>query len=146
MKNFPPEFYFEQTLSIVNTLKTAGPSRCTKLPATIQFFPEGGTAVYGIAGKNCIQSNGWIWPWTGLQGMSLSISKMIPLPIFNPSQRHGNFQLRPEKNNSYYAILRLHDSLIKQKIPDPEEHGFVMNVTGNEGTNYPSMSGPSPDL
>jgi uncharacterized protein YfaS (alpha-2-macroglobulin family) len=40
MKNFSPDFYFEQTIHIVNTLK----SLCRpalKLPASIQFFPEG---------------------------------------------------------------------------------------------------------
>ena len=48
----------------------------------------------------------------------------------------GNFLLRPEKNNSYFAILRLSDSLIKQKLPDPEENGFVMNVAGGDGDHF----------
>jgi hypothetical protein len=44
----------------------------------------------------------------------------------------GNFQLKPERNSNYYALLWLNDSLIKQKLPDAEEQGFVMNISGNE--------------
>jgi hypothetical protein len=45
----------------------------------------------------------------------------------------------------YYAFLRLHDS-DKQKIPDPEEHGFVMQVTAIEGDKLSVTVRASPDL
>ena len=58
----------------------------------------------------------------------------------------GNFQFKPEKNKSYFAILRLNDSLIKQKIPEPVDQGFVMSVEGNEGDTLSINVRATPDL
>ncbi len=44
----------------------------------------------------------------------------------------GSFQLKPEKGSSYYALVNLNDSLIKQKLPDAADHGFTMNMTEEE--------------
>ena len=44
----------------------------------------------------------------------------------------GSFQLKPEKNSTYYALVKLNDSLIKQKLPDAMDHGFAMNVSEEE--------------
>ena len=52
MKNFSPEFYFEQPITIVNTFQTPDkPETTTAAPYAVQFFPEGGNMVASIGNK-----------------------------------------------------------------------------------------------
>jgi len=132
MKNFPSEFFFEQEIYIVNTLKTPAVTSIAKLPASIQFFPEGGNEVFGLEEKIGFKA-------TDGYGRGLECAGVI-VNQQNDTITHfqalhngmGNFQYRPEKNNTYYAILKLADSSFKQRLPTPADHGFVMHVTGQE--------------
>ena len=48
MKNFDPQFYFEQEISIINPNKKPEGNIDTTTKNYIQFFPEGGNLVYGL--------------------------------------------------------------------------------------------------
>src|SRR6185437_7153906 len=49
MKNFPADFFYKQTISVVNTLRGKSPNGSAGLStAEIQFFPEGGNLVNGL--------------------------------------------------------------------------------------------------
>src|SRR5690606_28227692 len=52
MKNFSPEFYFQKTISIVNTFTQLGPdtSQLVQKP-DVQFFPEGGQLIENLKSK-----------------------------------------------------------------------------------------------
>ena len=132
MKNFPPDFYFEQTISIVNTLKTTTVNSEPKLPATIQFFPEGGNSITGLPGKIAFKATDGYGRGLDCEGFIVDQQNDTITHFQSLHNGMGNFQLRPEKNTTYYAILRLIDSIIKQKLPDPENRGFVLSVTGIE--------------
>jgi hypothetical protein len=130
MKNFPADYYFEQNIRIVNTQKVSLPvSTASKYTASIQFFPEGGHAVNGLTGKIAFKI-------TDIYGHGLD-SKGVILNQLNDTigsfqslhNGMGNFQFKPEKNSTYTAVLRINDSIIiKQKLPDAEDRGLVMNV------------------
>ena len=89
MKNFSPDFYFEQTLQIVNTLKSAPVPAGNKITGSHPVFSGRRICSIWIAGKNCIQGNGWIWPWTRLPGSNCQSAERYhhAFPIL--SQRHG---------------------------------------------------------
>jgi hypothetical protein len=129
MKNFSADFYYEHTLHIVNTLKLSAAIPPPKLPSSIQFFPEGGNEVSGLAGKIAFKaSDGY---GHGLDCNGVIVNQLNDTVIHFQSAHNGMgyFQLKPERNSSYYALVRLSDSLIKQKLPDVADHGFVMNIS-----------------
>src|SRR5450631_2810781 len=132
MKNFAPDFYYEQTLHIVNTLKlTIIPNSPKPLPA-IQFFPEGGNEVLGFAGKIAFKATDGEGRGLDCQGLIVNDHNDTITRFQSIHNGMGNFQLKPEKNLSYYAVLKLNDTLIKQKLPGAEERGLMMNITGDE--------------
>jgi hypothetical protein len=146
MKNFSPDFYFEQTLHIVNTLKITAAAPSPKIPASIQFFPEGGNEVSGISGKIAFKSVDGEGRGLDCHGFIVNQHNDTITKFQSLHNGMGNFQLRPGKNESYYALVRLNDSLIKQKLPDASEHGFVMNVTVEEAGKLKIRVGATADL
>lgn len=128
MKNFSPELYFEQSITIVNTLKRLTINASAKHLATISFFPEGGTLLAGFSQRiafKTLDSNG-----IGLNCHGVIVSQsndtLVSFQSFHNGM--GSFQFRPEKNKDYYAVLRLGDSLIKQKLLQAADRGFCMDV------------------
>jgi len=133
MKNFPSEFYFEQIIHIVNTLKTPPVPVAERYLPSIRFFPEGGNDVYGIESRMGFKvTNGY--------GQGLDCSGVI-VDQQNDTIVHfrslhlgmGNFKYQPEKNNTYFALLQLKDTIIRQKLPAPMDRGWVMQVKRPEG-------------
>ncbi len=135
MKNFPADFYFEQTLHIVNTLKLTAPAAESVHIASIQFFPEGGNLLNGFSNKIAFKA-------TGSDGRDLDCSGVIvndrndTLTSFQSLHNGmGNFLLKPEKSASYYAVVKLNDSLLKQKLPVAEDHGLMMSLSSEGAEN-----------
>jgi hypothetical protein len=128
MKNFSPEFYFEQPVTIVNTLRrlTIG-APAERLPS-IQFFPEGGNLVAGFSSRvafKAVDSNG-----IGLncQGVIVNQRNDTIVAFRTLHLGMGSFQLKPEKNTDYFAIMNLSSQLIRQKLPMAEEQGYLMDL------------------
>ncbi len=132
MKNFSPDFYFEQTIHIVNTLKSPVVVPAPKLPASIQFFPEGGNEVIGFSGKIAFKATDGEGLGLDCKGLIVTQNNDTVTSFQSVHNGMGNFQLKPEKNKTYYAVLKLNDSLIRQKLPDAEQDGFVMNMAEEE--------------
>jgi len=132
MRNFPADFYYEQILDVVNTLKPSVAHTFTKSFPLIQFFPEGGNEVVGFPVKIAFKATDAEGHGLDCQGVIVN-QKNDTLTRFQSFHRGmGTFQLTPEKNGSYYALVRLNDSLIKQKLPDAETSGIAMNVRDDE--------------
>jgi hypothetical protein len=129
MKNFPPEFFFEQNIQIVNTLKLSAVSSIRKSSAAAQFFPEGGNEVATILQKIAFKVTGSDGYGEDCKGMIVNQQNDTIASIQTLHDGMGNFQLRPELNASYYAILKLKDTIIKQKLPEAFREGFVMQVS-----------------
>ena len=128
MKNYPVDFFYEQSIRIVNTLKTTPTIKAEKWPSAIQFFPEGGNFVSGLPAKMAFKATDG--EGKGLECMGIIVNQHYDTIAAFQSLHDGmgSFLMTPEKNTVYYAVLRMHDSLIKQKLPDVEANGFVMRV------------------
>jgi hypothetical protein len=132
MKNFSPDYYYEHTLHIVNTLKLSVVIPSPKLASSIQFFPEGGNEIFGFTGKIAFKATDGNGRGLDCQGVIINQKNDTVTRFQSAHNGMGYFQLKPEKNSSYFALVQLKDSLIKQKLPDAEDHGFLMNVTEEE--------------
>ncbi|HEY2349723.1 MAG TPA: hypothetical protein VGH64_11930, partial [Puia sp.] len=132
MKNFSADFYYEHTLHIVNTLKLSPPVPSTSLSSDIQFFPEGGNEMYGFRGKIAFKAMDGDGHGLACNGVILNQNNDTVTRFQSTHNGMGSFQLRPEKNSSYYALVKLNDSLVKQKLPDAMDHGVIMNVSEEE--------------
>lgn len=132
MKNFSADFYYEHTLHIVNTLKLSPVAPATKLVSGIQFFPEGGTALFGLTGKIAFKAADADGHGLECKGVILNQNNDTITRFQSLHNGMGGFQLKPEKGSSYYALVKLNDSLIKQRLPDAIDHGFSLSVLEEE--------------
>jgi len=132
MKNFSPDFYFEYVIHIVNTLKTPVADLTLKSRASIQFFPEGGHEVAGFNGKIGFKATDGEGVGLDCKGFIVNQNNDTITSFQSLFRGMGSFQLRPDKNSSYYAVLKLNDSLVRQKLPDAELNGFVMNLSSEQ--------------
>jgi hypothetical protein len=131
MKNFAPDFYFERTLHIVNTFRPAISKEPVKSLPVIRFFPEGGRAVADLQGRMAFKATTPDGRGVDCEGLILNQNNDTLLHFQSLMNGMGSFLLKPEKNKSYYALVRLQDSLIKQKLPDAAESGYTLQVTGD---------------
>ncbi len=132
MKNFSSEYYFEQVIYIVNTLKTPAVNTIAKLPASIQFFPEGGNEVFGLEEKIAFKATDGYGRGLECAGVIVNQRNDTVTHFQSLHSGMGNFQYKPEKNNTYFAITRLNDSTIRQPLSVPADQGMVIHVTGTE--------------
>jgi hypothetical protein len=145
MKNFSPDFYYEFTLHIVNTLKQSVSAPSLKSFASIQFFPEGGNAVIGFKGKIAFKAISRDGRDLECEGVIVNQNNDTITKFQSLHNGMGYFLLRPEKNSAYFAVLRLGDSLIKQQLPKAEENGFVMSVMLEETGKFKITVGATPE-
>jgi hypothetical protein len=104
----------------------------SKLTSDIQFFPEGGSQLSGITGKIAFKAADVLGHGLECKGVILNQNNDTIVRFQSFHNGMGSFLLKPEKNSSYFALVRLNDSLIKQKLPDATDHGFAMNVSEGE--------------
>jgi hypothetical protein len=128
MKNFDPDFYFEQQLTIINTLNPSAINAKSADIFSIQFFPEGGNLVQGLSstiGFKATNQNG-----EGIDCAGTIINQKNDTVAKFQSFRFGigHFILTPAKDEKYYAVLKINDSVVVRQLPTAYEKGFVMNL------------------
>ncbi|MER2997787.1 hypothetical protein [Pontibacter populi] len=131
MKNFSPEFYFEQPITIVNTFqKLEAPEKTVAAGYTIQFFPEGGNMVAGIENKIAFkainQKTGKGIDFTG----ELHDQYGTKIADFKPYKfGMGHFTFTPSKGATYTATVKLAaDRGFVKPLPAVFEQGYALNL------------------
>lgn len=135
MKNFSPEFYFHQLITIVNPFaKTQQTISETPRPDyDVQFFPEGGYAISGVKSKvgfRAIDQSGKGISFTG----ALVNSKDDTVAHFQPLRFGiGHFYFTPEDDETYRAIIfDAKGNQSKHSFPKVEKSGYAMSVTDSD--------------
>src|SRR6185437_11600572 len=130
MKNFHPDFYFEEPITIINPVRK--PLEEKKDSATsfnIEFFAEGGNLVYGY--DNTVAFKITDEYGKGLQGQGFILdNKNDTAAIFET--RHfgiGRFSFHPMKGSSYHAVIKINNETITKNLPEIYEKGWVMQLT-----------------
>jgi hypothetical protein len=129
MKNFSPDFYFEKSITIVNSLKSPDVQPTQSRNYDIQFFPEGGNLVQGIESKIAFRitdqaGKGIECRGTVIDANNDTVAKFQPL-----KSGIGNFTFAPVVGNTYKAIIKLADTIIIKELPVIYEQGYAMNVS-----------------
>ena len=137
MKNFDAEFYFQKTITIINTIQK-GPDVTEKKPEQfdVQFFPEGGDLVNGLQSKVAFRVTDESGRGTDFSGAIINQNNDT-VTKFHPAKFGiGSFIFTPAKNSSYKAVIKTSkQNAIIQNLPDIKDNGFVMTVSDNEKDN-----------
>ena len=134
MKNFSPDYYFEKSITIVNSLKSPDVQAAQSHNYDIQFFPEGGNMVRGIESKVAFRiadqtGKGIECRGTVIDGNNDTVARFQPLKF-----GIGNFTFIPAAANTYKAIIKLADTIIIKELPAIYEQGYAMNVSNTNGS------------
>lgn len=128
MKNFAPEFYFDQVITIVNPFVAPEQTKPqSPTPCTIDFFPEGGNLVAGLQSNVAYKISGEGGNGESCAGVLLN-QEGDTLAVFKPGHGGmGHFKITPAPNARYTARLSGNQ---RGGHPFPEVHpsGFVMQV------------------
>jgi hypothetical protein len=153
MRNFSPDEYFSESLTILNTTTesptqdstragdsagqpqptTSAPTPGVTLPAAhaapaIHFFPEGGNLVEDLSSVVAFKA-------TDRYGHGLTCRGVVydqqhdTLARFSSNQfGMGRFQLTPKPGYTYSARIETPDSIITQTLPTAFSQGYTMHL------------------
>lgn len=129
MKNFDPEYYFQQTITLVNTTRPLdGGQAQDSARYTVQFFPEGGQLVRGLAGKVAFKVSDSTGQGLDFQGQLLDPAGQPVLP-FQPSHRGMGFFTFSPAGSGYRAVLTLaNGQVLTRSLPPVADQGLVMHL------------------
>ena len=150
MRNYGTDYFFNRSLSIVNalplkigensdaitTITSTDPvnntPRQTDNNISLQFFPEGGSLVAGIASKVAFKA-------IGTDGLSRAVSGYV---IDKDNKRLGEFKsgyagmgtfmLFPTAGNNYSAVVNINGAETKYPLPNVAKEGYGLAVTQNK--------------
>jgi hypothetical protein len=134
MKNFGPEFYFQESISIVNPfIKPDKETKPAKPVYDAQFFPEGGNLVAGLKSKVAFRITDTSGKGIDFQGTITNDRNEI-ITSFKPSKFGiGNFFFTPARGVKYNAVITdLKGNVNTYPLPEVNDNGYVMQVTENE--------------
>jgi hypothetical protein len=129
MKNFSPDYYFDKKITIVNPQRAPVVAKINAMDFDIQFFPEGGELVSGIASKvgfKAVNKSGKGIDFTGavIDQKNDTVAKFQPLKF-----GMGHFSFTPVAGNTYKAVVRAGGAPVVKDMPAVKEKGYVMTLT-----------------
>ncbi|MBD0352384.1 MAG: hypothetical protein ICV65_14650, partial [Flavisolibacter sp.] len=130
MKNFGPDDFFEQPLTIVNTLKKPKWQELQKeSQAAIQFFPEGGNLVDGLKSKIGFKATDEKGRGVNCKGVIVDQKNDTITRFQSLRFGMGHFWLIPQKGNDYRAVVWLENhKVITQNLPSAYAQGYVLQL------------------
>ncbi len=130
MKNFGPDYFFEKSLYVVNTLlKPERAVAADKVNYAIQFFPEGGDLVEGLSSKigfKAVDNEGLGIDFTG----SIVDENNEVIASIKPAKFGiGSFVMKPMANRNYRAVIQVPGGgSVTSALPAVKKNGYVMSV------------------
>ncbi|WP_454802133.1 hypothetical protein [Mucilaginibacter phyllosphaerae] len=130
MKNFSADYFFAKNITIINTLKSPEVADAPVAAYDVQFFPEGGNLVAGIAnniGFKAVNQSGKGISFTGaiINQQNDTVVRFRPLKF-----GMGHFAFTPVSNNTYKAVLKINGGKpIVKGLPVISSTGYVMQLT-----------------
>jgi hypothetical protein len=131
MRNDGPDSFFEQTLTVVNTLndEAKSPNFPIRQNIQFQFFPEGGNLIEGVESKIAFKATNSFEQGLNCHGFLLN-DKNDTLIKFNSFKfGMGNFKFNPQANEKYKAIVFVGDSIINPIFPIVSRFGYNIVLT-----------------
>lgn len=130
MKNFSAEFYFEKSITIINTeARRSAPADRVSNNRVIAFFPEGGNLLAGIPNKVGFSIKDVYGQGTSGEGTVTDDSNMQVINFKTSEFGLGVFTFTPQAGKKYSAVVRLSDGdSIRQSLPELFTEGYAMSL------------------
>jgi hypothetical protein len=132
MQNFDPAFYFQQTLTIVNTYQGVNAMRETISDLEISLFPESGELIDGLlttVGVRVVNNQGLGKDYSGLllssEGDTLTRFKSLHYGM-------GRFSFTPRLNKHERVILRVEGKNYSKELPEIKASGYSLRTSTYE--------------
>lgn len=131
MKNFSPDFYFHQSITIINPFIRIEEDRSVikNKDYDIQFFPEGGYAVVGLRSKIGFRATDTFGKGINFSG-SVVNSAGETIINFHPLRfGNGSFMMTPKADEKYSVIIRDENGFVSQyPFPEIKSFGYTMSL------------------
>ncbi|RZL15754.1 MAG: carboxypeptidase regulatory-like domain-containing protein [Pedobacter sp.] len=102
----------------------------------LQFFPEGGNMVNGIPSKIAFKAIGVDGKGLKINGEIVDNLGKVVTKFSSVFAGMGSFQLKPEANKTYYAVVNYPDgSNAKVNLPKSSNSGYVLSVLQEDNDN-----------
>ncbi|MEQ8424580.1 MAG: hypothetical protein RIA63_07705, partial [Cyclobacteriaceae bacterium] len=129
MKNYLPDFYYHQSLIIVNPFaRLTLPDFNEVQKFDIQFFPEGGDLINGLLSKVAFKATDQTGRGVELDGIVINEQQDTVAKMNSSKFGIGSFQLRPGSNHSYKAMVWIGNKQQTFDIPKAQNEGYVMRI------------------
>ena len=150
MKNFSPDFYFMQPLTILNTRystsptpsPSSSPTSSPMLPASpassqaaasdIRFFPEGGNLVNGLTSTVAFKATSVSGKGIPCRGVIIDQNKDTIAAFQSARFGMGKFTFTPARGNRYTALTEIDHKVFRQELPAAYDQGYVMQVDNSD--------------
>ena len=130
MRNFPADYYFTKTLTILRADDV--PERATKvvLKPDLQLLPEGGQMVMGINSRIAFKALNSSGKSMDINGFVLNNQNDTVMGFGSLHLGMGTFSVTPEPNQTYRVFARAAGSkeFFEYPMPTAQPLGFVMTV------------------
>jgi hypothetical protein len=151
MKNFSPDFYFMQPLTILNTRYSTSPSPTSSTsptpspspvpptsptpppsPSEIRFFPEGGNLVNGLTSTVAFKATAVSGKGIPCRGVIIDQNKDTIAAFQSARFGMGKFTFTPARGNTYTALTEIDHKVFRQELPAAYDQGYVMQVDNSD--------------
>jgi hypothetical protein len=133
MRNEGHDAFFEQNITIVNTLNDAAksPNVILKPSFDFQFFPEGGNLVQGVECKIAFKVVNELGQGVDCQGILLNDRNDTLVKFSSFKLGMGHFLFKPMYGEAYRAIVKVGDSILKPIFPIIHKNGYSLRLENN---------------
>jgi hypothetical protein len=131
MKNFSPEFYFKQPITIINPFVKLGlkPADKNKSKYDVQFFPEGGNFVNDLKSKVAFRAIDPSGRGINCKGAIINENNDTIVTFASHKFGIGHFAFTPQAGHQYKGVIinQTHEATL-YNLPDIQDNGYVLNV------------------
>ncbi len=130
MKNFGPASYYEEPISIVNTLRESGKAvaAAKNTAYDVQFFPESGILLNGVNSVIAFKAIDQNESSVACKGYILNQRKDTIARFQSGKFGMGHFTVNPQSGERYTAYIQIGDSLLQRSLPQAQNQGYVVTL------------------
>ncbi len=130
MRNEGPDAFFEQAITIVNTINEGAksPNFPIKSHIDFQFFPEGGHLLEGVENKIAFKAIDENELGVDCSGIVLNERNDTIVKFVSFKMGMGHFIFKPKNSELYRAFVKIGDSLMSPMLPIIQKAGYTMQI------------------
>jgi len=132
MKNFDTAFFFRKTIYIRSVTNVSATEAIVPKEARMQFFPEGGDLVDGLASKVGVKFTNESGFGGQITGEILDATQQKIADISTNESGFGQFSVTPKKGQTYTFEGIYNGQKLKATLPTSLKEGAVLTIDNSE--------------